>query len=49
MQVNTLPDDVQKRLREVAQKTWEEEGQRSDKAAEALKKLKSFLGELGYL
>lgn len=49
VQVNTLPDDVQKRLREVAQKTWEEEGKRSDKAAEALQKLKSFLGELGYL
>ena len=49
VQVNTLPEDVEKRLRDVAQKTWEEEGKRSDKAAEALKKLKSFLGELGYL
>ena len=49
VQVNPLPDDVQKRLREVAQKSWEEEGKRSDKAAEALKMLKSFLGDLGYL
>jgi len=49
VQVNTLPEDVEKRLRDVARKTWEEEGQRSDKAAEALKKLKDFLGQLGYL
>lgn len=49
VQVNTLPDDVQKRLRDVAQKSWEEEGKRSDKAAEALQMLKSFLTDLGYL
>ncbi|MHB0774090.1 TRAP transporter substrate-binding protein DctP [Halomonas sp. WWR20] len=49
VQVNTLPDDVQQRLTEVAQKSWDEEGKRSEKAAEALDKLKTFLGELGYL
>lgn len=49
VQVNTLPEDVQQRLTEIAQKTWEEEGERSEKAAEALEMLKSFLGDLGYL
>ncbi|MBA1273008.1 TRAP transporter substrate-binding protein DctP [Stutzerimonas azotifigens] len=49
VEVNTLPEDVQKRLTDIARNTWEEEGKRSDKAAEALNKLKAFLGELGYL
>ncbi len=49
VKVNVLPEDVQARLREVAKKTWEEEGKRSEKAAEALEKLKTFLGDLGYL
>lgn len=49
VQVNTLPEDVQKRLMEVAQKSWDEEGKRSDKAAEALQMLKTFLSDLGYL
>lgn len=49
VEVNTLPDDVQQRLTEVAQGMWDEEGERSENAAEALEKLKTFLGELGYL
>lgn len=49
VEVNTLPDDVQAKLTEKAQKTWEEEGKRSENAAEALTMLKDFLGKLGYL
>ncbi len=49
VKVNTLPEDVQNRLTETAQKMWDEEAKRSDKAAEALEKLKGFLGDLGYL
>lgn len=49
VEINTLPADVQSRLTEVAQKTWEAEGKRSDNAAKALQMLKSFLGDLGYL
>jgi len=48
VKVNVLPDDVHARLREVAKKIWEEEGKRSDKSAEALQKLKTFLSDLGY-
>lgn len=49
VEVNTLPDDVQQRLTEVAQEMWDEEGERSENATEALERLKTFLGELGYL
>lgn len=49
VEVNRLPDDVQQRLTEVAQEMWDEEGERSENAAEALERLKTFLGELGYL
>ncbi|MES1949539.1 MULTISPECIES: TRAP transporter substrate-binding protein DctP [unclassified Salinisphaera] len=49
VQITTLPDDVQQHLTEVAQKSWEEQGKRSDKAAEALDKLKTMLNRLGYL
>lgn len=49
VEVNTLPDDVQKRLTEIAQKTWDAEGKRSDNAAKALQMLKTMLGDLGYL
>lgn len=49
VEMNTLPDDVQQRLTEVAQEMWDEEGERSENAAEALERLKTFLGELGYL
>ena len=49
VQVNTMPDAVQKHLVDTAQSMWDEEGKRSDKAAEALAMLKSFLSDLGYL
>lgn len=49
VEVNTLPDDVQQRLTEAAQAMWDDEGERSDKAAEVLEQLRAFLGELGYL
>lgn len=49
VQVNTLPQDVQDHLVQTAQAMWDEEGKRSDKAAEALSKLKDFLSDLGYL
>jgi TRAP-type C4-dicarboxylate transport system substrate-binding protein len=49
VQITTLPDDVQQHLTEAAKKSWEEQGERSDKAAEALDKLKTMLNGLGYL
>ena len=49
VQVNTMPQDVQDKLAQVAQKMWDEEAKRSDKAAEAVQKLKDFLSDLGYL
>ena len=49
VQINTLPADVQKRLVGSAQKIWDEEAKRSPEAAEAVKVLKKFLGELGYM
>ena len=49
VQITTLPDDVQQHLTEVAKKSWEEQGKRSDDAAEALDKLKRMLSDLGYL
>ncbi|SET41247.1 TRAP transporter substrate-binding protein DctP [Marinobacter segnicrescens] len=49
VEVNTLPQDVQDHLVQVGQAMWDEEGKRSDKAAEALSMLKSFLSDLGYL
>src|SRR5690606_15153267 len=49
VQVNTLPDDVQKRLTQSAQQFWDEEGKRGPQAQEALNRMKKFLGELGYL
>ncbi|SFR67529.1 TRAP-type mannitol/chloroaromatic compound transport system, substrate-binding protein [Marinobacter daqiaonensis] len=49
VKINTLPDDVQDRLVQVAQEMWDEEGKRSDNAAEALQMLKDYLGKLGYL
>jgi TRAP-type C4-dicarboxylate transport system substrate-binding protein len=49
VQVNNLPDDVQKRLTESAQQFWEEEAKRSPQAAEAVNRMKKFLGELGYM
>ncbi|MBO9470397.1 TRAP transporter substrate-binding protein DctP [Endozoicomonas sp. G2_2] len=49
VKITTLPEDVQNQLTEVAQKSWAEQGERSDKAAEALDKLKSMLTRLGYI
>lgn len=49
VQVNNLPEDVRKRLTESAQQFWEEEAKRSPQAAEAVSRMKKFLGELGYL
>lgn len=49
VQVNTLPDEVQDHLVQTAQAMWDEEGKRSEKAAEALAMLKDFLSDLGYL
>lgn len=47
--VNYLPEDVLTRLTETGQKMWDGEAERSPEAAEAVKRLKTFLGELGYL
>lgn len=47
--VNYLPEDVLKPLTETGMKMWDEEAKRSPEAAEAVKRLKTFLGELGYL
>lgn len=49
VEVNTLPEDVQKRLTETAQGMWDKEGERSDNAKKALGMLKDYLRELGYL
>lgn len=49
VQVNTLPQEVQDHLVQTAQAMWDEEGERSEKAAEALAMLKDFLSDLGYL
>ncbi|BES69386.1 TRAP transporter substrate-binding protein DctP [Marinobacter nanhaiticus D15-8W] len=49
VQVNTLPEDVQQRLTQTAQKMWDEEGERSERAQKALTMLKDYLTELGYL
>ena len=44
-----MPEDVQDRLTQAAQKMWDEEGKRSDNAQKALDMLKDYLSELGYL
>ena len=49
VQVNELPADVQAQLTKVATDVWDESADRSDAAREALKRLKTFLSELGYL
>lgn len=49
VQVNRLPEDVQSRLIETAQNMWDEEGERSDEAAQALTMLKDYLTDPGYL
>lgn len=47
--VIVLPEDVQQRLTESAQKLWDTEAERSPEAKEAVDRLRKFLGELGYL
>ncbi|MEX2473687.1 TRAP transporter substrate-binding protein DctP [Marinobacter sp.] len=49
VEVNTLPEDVQQKLTETAQKLWDEEAKRSENAKKALGILKGYLSELGYL
>lgn len=49
VQINTLPDDVQNHLVTTAQQMWDQEGERSDAAKQALTLLKEYLAELGYL
>ncbi|WP_299362618.1 TRAP transporter substrate-binding protein DctP [uncultured Paracoccus sp.] len=44
-----LPEEVRTHLVEVALSTWDKEGEKSEKAAEALSSLKSFLTDLGHL
>ncbi|WP_424924318.1 TRAP transporter substrate-binding protein DctP [Alloalcanivorax xenomutans] len=49
VQINTLPDDVQKRLTATAQKTWDKEAERSPEAKAIVEELRGFLKDLGYL
>jgi TRAP-type mannitol/chloroaromatic compound transport system substrate-binding protein len=49
VQVTVLPDEVQDKLVQTAQKMWDEEGKRGENAQKALGMLKSYLAELGYL
>lgn len=49
VKINNLPDDVAKQLATVAQKTWDEEGKRSEQAAKVVKMIRGFLTDLGYL
>jgi TRAP-type C4-dicarboxylate transport system substrate-binding protein len=49
VQVNVLPDEVQDKLVQTAQKMWDEEAKRGDNAKKALAMLKDYLAELGYL
>lgn len=49
VKVNTLPEDVQEKLFDAAQKTWDAEAKRSDNAAESVKQLRKFLTDLGYI
>ena len=49
VKITKLPEDVQARLTETAKEIWEEEGKRSENAQKALKMLKDYLADLGYL
>lgn len=49
VQINNIPEDVLKRLTEAAQKSWDVEAKRNPNAAEAVKRVRAFLTELGYL
>lgn len=49
VKINTLPPEMQNKLTEIAQKSWNEMGKRSDNAAEALSRLRKMLANLGYI
>lgn len=49
VQINDIPEDVLKRLTEAAQKSWDVEAKRNPSAAEAVKLVRDFLTDLGYL
>lgn len=49
VKITTMPPEVQKKLTEVAEGSWDEMAGRSDDAAKALDMLKSMLTDLGYL
>ena len=49
VKLNVLPDDVQQKLAETAQKNWEMEAKRSPESAKAVEMLRAFLTDLGYL
>lgn len=47
--INRLPEEVTKHLAETAQKTWAQEAERCDAAAQAVDTVETFLTDLGYL
>ena len=49
VQVTRLPDEVAQHLAVAATAAWEKEAEKSEMAAEALEKLKSFLADLGHI
>ncbi|WP_208539164.1 TRAP transporter substrate-binding protein DctP [Algihabitans albus] len=49
VQVARLPDEVTQHLAATATAAWDKEAEKSEMAAEALEKLKSFLADLGYI
>jgi TRAP-type mannitol/chloroaromatic compound transport system substrate-binding protein len=49
VKINTLPQEVQDKLAQIAKESWEAEAEQGPKAEKALKMLKDYLAELGYL
>lgn len=49
VKVNVLPGELQNRLARTAAEFWDKEAERSAEAAKAVKMLKGFLSDLGYL
>ncbi|MDN3517715.1 TRAP transporter substrate-binding protein DctP [Aquisalimonas lutea] len=49
VEVIQLPEEVRARMLEAAQSMWDEEAAKSDRAAEAVEKMREFLAELGYV
>lgn len=49
VKITTMPPEVQKKLTEVAEGSWDDMAGRSDDAAKALDMLKGMLTDLGYL